>query len=210
MDLFDRLDDARERWNVLRHPFYRRWSAGELTRDELSFYAAEYRHAVVALAEASEAVADACEEAVRAQLEDHAREERDHVGLWDRFAEVMSADLDREPLPETAECANAWLAASDALEGLAVLYSVEASQPAISRTKLRGLDEHYGVSAASPGAEYFALHAKRDQKHAAEARELLAAHGPALDGDRLVAIAEAALEGNWKLLDGVERRFRAG
>ena len=50
MELFDRLDGARERWNVLRHPFYLRWERGELTRDELAFYAGEYRHVVVALA----------------------------------------------------------------------------------------------------------------------------------------------------------------
>lgn len=175
-------------------------------REELSFYATEYRYAVVALAEASEAVADTCEEAVRAQLKDHAREERDHVSLWDRFADLMAADLDREPLPETAECASAWRAASDALEGFAVLYAVERSQPAISRAKLEGLDAHYGVPADSPAAEYFALHAERDHEHAAEARALLEAHGDGLDGDRLVTLAEAALRGNWKLLDGVERR----
>ena len=28
---WDRIEEARERWNVLRHPFYRRWSAGELS-----------------------------------------------------------------------------------------------------------------------------------------------------------------------------------
>jgi hypothetical protein len=28
--IIDRLDAVRERWNVLRHPFYRRWSAGLL------------------------------------------------------------------------------------------------------------------------------------------------------------------------------------
>ena len=50
MDLFERLDDVRDRWNVLRHPFYRRWECGELTTEDLAYYAAEYRHAVVALA----------------------------------------------------------------------------------------------------------------------------------------------------------------
>ncbi len=32
MDLIARLDAVRERWNVLRHPFYLRWSAGTLER----------------------------------------------------------------------------------------------------------------------------------------------------------------------------------
>jgi hypothetical protein len=41
MQLIDRLDAARRRWNVLEHPFYRRWECGELSRDELTAYAGE-------------------------------------------------------------------------------------------------------------------------------------------------------------------------
>ena len=40
VDFFDRLEAARRRWNVLEHPFYLRWSAGELSREELAFYGA--------------------------------------------------------------------------------------------------------------------------------------------------------------------------
>jgi pyrroloquinoline-quinone synthase len=205
MDLLDRLDAVRERWNVLHHPFYRRWSEGSLTRDELAFYAGEYRHAVVALAEASEAAAESCERELRAELAEHAREERAHVELWDRFADALEADLGREPLAETVECARAWRAASDELEGLAVLYAVEASQPAISRTKLDGLGRHYGVAPSSPAGDYFTLHAERDHVHAARSRALLEERLADVDEDRLVALAEAAVEGNWRLLDGVER-----
>ena len=59
MNLIERIDDARRRWNVLDHPFYLRWERGELTRDELAFYAGEYRHAVVALADAAALGGDA-------------------------------------------------------------------------------------------------------------------------------------------------------
>ena len=206
MDLIARLDAVRARRNVLDHPFYARWSAGELRREELAFYAGEYRHAVVALADAVDAAARAGEPAVRATLGEHAAEEAAHVELWDRFAAEAGAGAPRPPLPETAECVSAWTGSDDVLEGLVTMYAIEASQPAISRTKLEGLVEHYGFAPGGPGTEYFVLHSERDEEHADEARRLL----EALAGEgeeRLVTRAEEALAGNWTLLDGVERRF---
>src|SRR5262245_19424180 len=194
MDLFAEIDALRERWNVLRHPFYTRWERGDLSRDELAFYAGEYRHAVTALADAAAVAGD----------DGHAQEERDHIALWDGFAAALDAPLDRAPTPETSTCADAW-AATDRLEALAVLYAVESAQPAISETKLRGLVDHYGFTAEGPATAYFALHAKRDVEHAREAREQLAAAAAPEDAERLVAAAESALRGNWTLLDGVER-----
>jgi pyrroloquinoline-quinone synthase len=193
MDLCERIDEARERWNVLRHPFYTRWEQGELTRDELGFYAGEYRHAVVALAEAASAAGDG----------EHAREEAEHVALWDAFAAALDAPLDRDPTSETTACARAW-SRGDRLEALAVLYAVESSQPAISETKLRGLVQHYGFRSDTDGTEYFELHAERDKEHARAARAALAAAAPA-DSTRLAKVAEDALRANWLLLDGVER-----
>jgi pyrroloquinoline-quinone synthase len=195
VQLIERLDAARERWNLLEHPFYKRWSCGELSREELSHYAGEYRHAVVALAET----------AAKTGNEEHAREEADHVRLWDEFAAEFDADTAREPSPETGECVVAWTAPGTRLEALAVMYAIEAGQPAVSQAKLDGLAEHYGVGNEEPGAAYFALHAERDHEHAAESRRALQDAADA-DADRLVEVAESALKGNWTLLDGVDAR----
>jgi pyrroloquinoline-quinone synthase len=193
MELIERLDEAGKRWNVLEHPFYRRWEAGELTRDELRFYTGEYRHAVVALAGAAANAGDA----------GHAREEAAHVALWDRFADSLDAPLDRAPRGETVRCAESW-SREEPLEAQAVLYAVESAQPAISRTKLTGLVEHYGFDGDGPATEYFRVHATRDVEHAAAAKAALVADATAEDTERLVAAAEHALRGNWELLDGVE------
>jgi pyrroloquinoline-quinone synthase len=199
VDLLERIDAARTRWNLLQHPFYRRWNCGELTRSDLAHYAGEYRHAVVALAETA---------AKAAGLNglQHAREEAEHVDLWDEFAAAFDADTDRSPSAETAECVGAWTAPEDPLGALAVLYAVEAGQPEVSRVKLAGLAEHYGVGEDEPGASYFALHAELDHEHAASARRLLAEHASPEDAEALATVAEDALRGNWTLLDGVEAR----
>ena len=77
---------------------------------------------------------------------------------------------------------------------------------AISLTKLDGLAEHYGMP-EGPATEYFSLHGERDHEHAAQSRALIEERLAGADEDRLVEVAEAALRGNWTLLDGVEKRF---
>jgi pyrroloquinoline-quinone synthase len=195
MSLIARLDDARRRRNILEHPFYTRWERGELTRDELATYAGEYRHAVLALADAAEAAAPLAGR-------EHADEERSHVVLWNEFAGALDAN-ERPANRETEQCAAAWTSARDPLEALAILYAIEAGQPEVSRTKLTGLVEHYGFEERGEGTAYFRLHAELDHEHAAHSRELLERLATPEDEDRLVAAAERALDGNWALLDGV-------
>ena len=207
--MFSQLDAVGDRWNVLRHPFYVRWSRGELTSEELSFYAGEYRHAVVALAEAAaRAARRAPEPALREQLELHAEEERSHVPLWDDFAAGVGVEgSEREPLPETADCVEAWTAGGDVEESLVILYAVESAQPAISATKLAGLVAHHDFEPGDPAIAYFVLHAERDDEHAAQSRAALEQRGASERSQPLIEAAERALRGNWRLLDGVERRF---
>ena len=187
--MFNELDAVRDRWDVLRHPFYVRWSRGELSGEELARYAGQYRHAVVALAEAAERAGSA-----------HAAEERAHVALWDEFVAAVGGSTDAEPLPETAECAAAWAGEGrDELASLGALYAIEAAQPAISQTKLDGLRRFYACDATS----YFDVHAVRDVEHAAEGRAELEARATEADAPRIVAEAERVLRANWRLLDGI-------
>jgi pyrroloquinoline-quinone synthase len=199
-NVFDRIEESRRRWNVLEHPFYQRWSEGDLTREELSRYSGQYRHAVEAIATLSASAADALPE--RKELRRHAAEELGHVRLWDGFVEAVGGDTAAEPTAETADCVSDWTGEGDAIEQLSRLYAVEASQPAISRTKREGLLERYGFEDGS-GTAYFKVHQGRDVEHAAEVRELITELATDEDADRLVAAAESAYEANWRLLDGV-------
>ncbi len=204
MDVLARLDEARSSINVLEHPFYQRWSAGELRAGELSRYAGEYRHAVLALAQASARAADCAGASERPGLRRHAEEEAAHVALWEEFERAVvssvapgnpatpgvpatpgcsgpatSSSRPGAPQPatnvQTQACVEAWTAGEDLLEHLAVLYAIEAGQPEISATKLDGLTAHYGFTAEGPATEYFRVHELRDVEHAGQARELITA-----------------------------------
>ena len=207
MDFFTELETVRDRWNVLEHPFYQRWSAGELTREELATYAGQYRHAVVALADASRATAAVAGDELRPLLDGHAAEETAHIDLWDQFTAAVGGDVTAAPTAETAACAAAWAGDGERplLRSLAAMYAIESGQPAISETKQEGLVGHYGFEPGSDATRYFELHAVRDIEHAAQERELLEARLSPDDAEALLAEAEAVLRGNWELLDGVER-----
>jgi pyrroloquinoline-quinone synthase len=205
VDLWTRLEDVRRRWNVLEHPFYQRWSDGSLSREELAVYAGQYRHAVVALADASIRAARAAEGDDALALVEHAEEETAHVTLWDGFARAVGGDPVAPAAPETRDCAEAWARPGrDLLATLVALYAIESAQPAIADVKRAGLRERYGIDAPVATA-YFDVHVERDREHAAAARALIEARLDDAAVDGLVAEAEAVLSANWRLLDGVER-----
>ncbi len=198
--IWERIEAARGRWNVLEHPFYQRWRAGELTGEELARYSGQYRHAVEAVASISATIAESSPESP--ELRSHAVEEAAHVELWDGFVEAAGGDAEAAPTPETRECAETWAADRGLVANLAGLYAIESGQPEISRTKREGLVDRYGFQ-EGPGTTYFSVHETRDVEHAAEARALVEELATEKAADRLVAEADAVFRANWRLLDGV-------
>jgi pyrroloquinoline-quinone synthase len=195
--LWDRIDERCGRWNVLRHPFYARWSEGELEPAELNRYAGQYRHAVNALATM---IARAAEE--HESLRTHAEEEAAHVAVWDEFARATGNGCDDRPNLETRACVATWCAEDGLLPTLARMYAIESRQPEISRTKREGLVELYGYE-DGPATEYFRLHERLDVEHAAELRELIEELASEDDEHAILDAAESAMRANWRLLDGV-------
>jgi pyrroloquinoline-quinone synthase len=106
------LEERIARYDLLCHPYYKAWTAGQLTRDDLREYAADYYRHVAAFPAYLSALHSRLDdgEQRRAVLRNLCEEEiagRPHSELWLDFAEGMGADRhqvrEREPLPEVRE-----------------------------------------------------------------------------------------------------------
>jgi pyrroloquinoline-quinone synthase len=200
--VWQRIEESRARHNVLEHPFYVRWSAGELSSEELARYSGQYRHAAEAIARLCGAATEAAPSKRREVLAAHTADEEAHVSLWDDFVEAAGGEIGAEPTPETAECVSAWTEPRGYLAALARLYAIESGQPEISRIKREGLSRFYGIGDGA-GSEYFRLHEELDEAHAEESKRLIAEAMDPGDEDAVVEAAESAFRANWRLLDGV-------
>ena len=218
--VLDELDARIAAGSILGHPFYRRWSAGALTRQDLATYARVYYSHVAAFPEYLEAAAERAElPAVRAELLENLREERTeprpHAELWLRFAAAVGADpaavLAATPAGAARRTVDQFrrLCGNGTAAALAALYAYESQQPEVSRQKMAGLREHYGISDAA-ALSYFSVHAETDQRHRAGERRALALCLEAADcAGEVLAAGQAALGAYWNLLDGVTEEIGA-
>jgi pyrroloquinoline-quinone synthase len=216
---FTALDARIDRYNLLQHPYYQAWSAGELTREDLREYAAEYWHHVSAFPTYLSALHSRLPDGQlrRTVLENLADEEglpngRPHSDLWMDFAKGMGAEASAVRLrnlgSETQALLNHFRAAMTAspAAALAALYTYESRVPAIAKTKAEGLERHYATDATT--RRYFTVHTTADVYHAEVWRDALttelAAHPE--DTEAALASAEAAALALWTTLDGVETK----
>ncbi len=189
------LDGVTDRWNLLHHSFYQRWTQGALTRDELCDYVGQYAHVVRAVPGWLEQVRGGQSE----QVARHAAEESSHFALWSDFGAALG--LERDAITSTpANAATARLVhQGDELaakgQAAAVVWALEVQTPAVATAKLAGLSHFYGIG-ADGGGRYFAVHKDLDIEHSAELRELCS-EGSA---DAAAIMSEAL----WDLLTSVE------
>lgn len=215
------LDERIGKYDLLCHPFYQAWSAGQLTREDLRAYAAEYYRHVAAFPEylgdfAARLKPGPMQRAVLSNLADEEGRDSEagggtaHAELWLDFAEGMGGRREavREGKGETVTplMAHFRRAAGEAgaAEALATFYAYESQVPRVAQEKAKGLRERYGAD--EKACAYFTLHATADVHHANVWRGLLercVEEDPAC-GERALAAAEEAAKALWAALDGME------
>jgi len=226
-EFFQQLDARIGKYDLLCHPFYKAWSAGLLTRNDLREYAKDYYHHVEAFPSYLAALGMRLEEgelrrAVLANMCDEkgvdGRPGRDSVpdsDLWLDFAEGMGSSRNLEwhsPVPEIRQLIRHFhqIASEGSPEqALAAFYVYESQVPRIAQEKERGLREMYGADDKTCG--YFALHATADVYHSNVWRKQLEKRIAAYPetADAALDAAENAARMLWQALDGIDARRTA-
>lgn len=226
-EFFEQLETRIAKYDLLCHPFYKAWSAGRLTREDLREYAQDYFHHVDAFPSYLAALGLRLEDgelrrAVLANMCDEkgvegvsGKESIPHSDLWLDFAEGMGSSRNLEwhtPVPEIRQLVRHFhRVASEGTveEALAAFYTYESQVPRIAKEKEFGLRGMYGADDKTCG--YFALHATADVYHSSvwhkQLEKRIAEHPEAAVA--ALNAAENAARMLWRALDGIEARRTA-
>jgi pyrroloquinoline-quinone synthase len=198
---------------LLQHPFYRRWQEGNVTREELGDYAAQYRHFERYLPEflsrlISGLPGGEARDMVAANLADETGDPIAHVELFERFANAVGApdgDEAAEPSPAMAALLADYdqLLAVSAEAALAGFVAYESQSSGIAAEKAAGLRRDHGLD--EEAVSFWEHHATVDSRHGEWAIGALERCG----GEGLDDNARRAADGWWAFLDERDALARA-
>jgi pyrroloquinoline-quinone synthase len=221
-EFIEQLDTRIAKYDLLCHPFYKAWAAGELTQEDLREYGRDYYHHVEAFptylaefgirleeGELRRAVlSNLCDEKGTEDL--YGEPSEPHSELWLDFVEGMGGQRDMRrhaPVSEVQELMKSFhsvVQAGTPEEALAAFYAYESQVPRVAKEKARGLQEMYGADEKTCG--YFTLHTTADVYHSQVWRRQLAKRVEAnpATAEQALNAAEDAAKVLWHALDGIE------
>ena len=205
------IDAAISDRRMLNHPFYQRWLAGDLTRDDLRAYAGQYYKFEAAfpgyLCQVMAKLDTAADRRVLLQnLVDEEGGAETHLELFVRFGRALGLtreELEATPVkPSTKVLLDTFAQATargSAADGLVTLYAYESQAAEVAASKAASLRQQYRME---PGdaTDFWSVHAEADELHGAWERDLL--ERIITNPERVVGLARRASEALWGFLDG--------
>jgi len=217
-DLLGRLEEAVEHYNLLRHPFYEKWSEGTLTLEELQIYAKQYFHFTREIPTYVSRVHSNCPDpALRISILSNLVDEETggegmvpHEELWVWFGEgigLKKSDLYQdEPAATTLNTLDTYrrlCSSSNCAIGAAALYAYESRIPAVAETKLAGLKRFYQIDNENT-LRFFREHMAVDIEHSKTWQEVLAKIVETEEQkESVIDACSTAAQSLWKMLDRV-------
>lgn len=212
MQLIQQLNLIIDEHHLLKHPYYQAWSKGELTLDSLKRYAAQYYKQVESFPRFVSRVHTHCPNiaARKVLLENLVDEEihgTDHPALWMQFAKGLGVNNDAVhseiAFAETKSMVDTYydLAERDWRDGLCALYAYECQVPEVSKSKIAGLKQFYGIDDAA-ALEFFTAHQQYDVGHSNQVAALIEQY---VEPERAKKATREAAVALWRFLDGMCR-----
>lgn len=190
MDFKQALDSKIADYNLLNHPFYQAWSAGELPLEALRSYAREYGAFISTVPKGWETLEET----------EFAQEEIEHIDLWADFAAGLDTAVAEAQIPQVKTLMRtAHELFSERTTALGALYAFEAQQPETSQSKLTGLKAFYQLpKSVEP---YFETHSHNEHE-----TEKLIEHIGTLPSDSHATVVQACEKMSvalWDALTGI-------
>ena len=143
ISFIDQVDKQIKKNHLLNHSFYQAWNSGDLSKDTIKEYAAQYFQHVSSFPRYLSAIHSNCDDISTRQillenLVDEENGSENHPELWMRFAEGMGNSRDKvnntDAMSETQDLVETFKKLSRSEQyhiGLAALYCYESMQPEI-------------------------------------------------------------------------------
>ena len=202
-ELIKKIDQIIEDNTLLNHPFYEMWSEGKLEFQSLVGYSKEYYQLAKQVPKFMEPIVDMAPNDVKSELISNMNEESEHIRLWENFAFSMGITKDDltsyQGLKKTNEAVNNLASLMESYdEGACAMYAFEKEIPKISKTKMEGLKNFYGLD-SKDATEYFEEHMSADIRHAASWEKII--NTSSKNHDKLLKIAKKSVDAQNLLLD---------
>ncbi|TLX91418.1 MAG: pyrroloquinoline quinone biosynthesis protein PqqC [Thaumarchaeota archaeon] len=167
-----KIDQEVEKKSLLKHPFYKMWSNGELSLHQLQGYSLDYFQLVKAVPEMVNNIKLKLQDSYLQNIvEDSHKEESSHIQPWISFA--TSLGIPKQDLlnyvgnekTKNAVSSLVQLTEKSRDEGICAMYAYEMDLPNISTSKIDGLNKFYNMSSFD-ATNYFKIHQEADIRHA--------------------------------------------